>query len=165
MNRTIIAPFVIGILVMAASACNDASTTSQAPDPNSTNNSNSAPIAQNSQDTQGAKEDAQSEVRKKQLEADIRAREERNKVVGDPMQRDDSDLASEVRSKLEANIPGGNLTVAAKDGVVTVSGTVPKPDQIAKIEKLGMEIKGVKSVTVKVVLASQSNLFIPSRNT
>jgi hyperosmotically inducible periplasmic protein len=160
MNRKIVAPFIVGLLIVAASACNDASTTSQAPDPNSTNNNSSSP-----QNSEVAKDDAQSEVRKKQLEADIRAREERNKVTGDQTQRDDSDLASEVRSKLEANIPGGNLTVAAKDGAVTVSGTVPKPDQIAKIEKLGMEIKGVKSVTVKVVLASQSNLFIPIRNT
>jgi hyperosmotically inducible periplasmic protein len=160
MNRKIVAPFIVGILIVAASACNDASTTSQAPDPNSTNNNSSSP-----QNSEVAKDDAQSEVRKKQLEADIRAREERNKVAGDQLQRDDSDLASEVRSKLEANIPSGNLTVVSKDGVVTVSGTVPKPDQIAKIEKLGMEIKGVKSVTVKVVLASQSNLFIPSRNT
>jgi hyperosmotically inducible periplasmic protein len=156
---------MIGILLIAASACNDAKTTSQAPDPNSTNNSNSSTVAENPQDSKAAKDDAQSEVRKKQLEADIRSREQRNKVTGDQMKRDDSDLASEVRSKLEANIPGGNLTVAAKDGAVTVSGTVPKPDQIAKIEKLGMEIKGVKSVTVKVVLASQSILFIPSRNT
>ncbi|AFY75475.1 putative periplasmic or secreted lipoprotein (plasmid) [Synechococcus sp. PCC 7502] len=163
MNRKIVTPFVVGILMIATSACNDAKTTSQAPEPNSTNNSNSAPIAQNSQDSKVAKDDAQSEVRQKQLAADIRAREQRNNVAGDQLKRDDSDLASEVRSKLEANIPGGNLTVAAKDAIVTVSGTVPKPDQIPKIQKLGMEIKGVKSMAVTVKLAPQSNLSIPNK--
>jgi len=151
MNRKIVTSFLVGIILIAASACNDAKTTSQAPDANSTG---SSPIAQNS-DT--AKNDAQSETRKKQLEADIRAREQRNKVTGDQQKRDDSDLASEVRSKLEANIPGGNLTIAANYAVVTVSGTVPKQDQLGKIEKLGMEIKGVKSVTVKAMVGSKTN--------
>jgi hyperosmotically inducible periplasmic protein len=147
MNQKIFSTFLAGVLLITASACNDAKTTTESPAPNS---NNSAPI------TESAKTDAQSDLRAKQLEADIRAREERNKVGGNQQVRDDSDLASEVRSKLEANIPGGNLTVAAKDAVVTVSGTVPKQDQIAKIEQLGMEIKGVKSVTVKALVSSKT---------
>jgi hyperosmotically inducible periplasmic protein len=153
MNRKIVTSFLVGFLLITASACNEAKTTTEAPAPNSSNNS-SAPIAKSGQaSTEDAKTDAQSDTRAKQLEADIRAREQRNKVGGDQQKRDDSDLASEVRSKLEANIPGGNLTVVAKDAVLTVSGTVPKPDQLPKIQKLGMEIKGVKSVMVKAVVA------------
>lgn len=150
MNKKIAALLLTNFLLVATVACTDAKTTTEAP--NSVDQPVQTPIAQN---TEAAKADAQSDTRAKQLDADIRAREQRNKVGGDQQKRDDSDLASEVRSKLEANIPGGNLTVASKDGVVTVSGTVPNQDQIDKIQRLGMEIKGVKSVTVKVVVASQ----------
>jgi hyperosmotically inducible periplasmic protein len=150
MNKKIASLLLTNFLLVATVACTDAKTTTEAP--NSANQPVQTPIAQN---TEAAKTDAQSDTRAKQLDADIRAREQRNKVGGDRQKRDDSDLASEVRSKLEANIPGGNLTVASKDGVVTVSGTVPNQDQVSKIEKLGMEIKGVKSVTVKAVVASQ----------
>lgn len=101
--------------------------------------------------------DAQSEVRRDQLNADIRAREQRNNLAneGSAVERDASDMASEVRSKLEANIPNGQLTVkATKDGAVTVSGTVPNQDQYNKIDPLARQIKGVKSVTVNAVVAS-----------
>ncbi len=152
MNTKIAALLLTNFLLVTTVACTDAKTTAEAP--NSADQPVQTPIAQN---TEAAK-DAQSDTRAKQLDADIRAREQRNKVGGDQQKRDDSDLASEVRSKLEANIPGGNLTVASKDGVVTVSGTVPNQDQVSKIERLGMEIKGVKSVTVKVVVASQPKL-------
>jgi hyperosmotically inducible periplasmic protein len=149
MNPKIFSTLLAGILLITTTACNDAKTTTESPAPNNSSVSNKPT-------TEAAKTDAQSDLRAKQLEADIRAREERNKVGGNQQVRDDSDLASEVRSKLEANIPGGNLTVAAKDAIVTVSGTVPKQDQIAKIEKLGMGIKGVKSVKVKVLVSSKT---------
>jgi hyperosmotically inducible periplasmic protein len=59
---------------------------------------------------------------------------------------------------LEANIPNGRLTVAAKDGAIVGSGTVQTQNQLDKIEPiepLAKEIKGVKSVKVaaKVVTA------------
>jgi hyperosmotically inducible periplasmic protein len=98
-------------------------------------------------------EDAQSQVRQDQLNSDIRAREERNQAGGDQMKRADGDLESEVRSKLEANIPGGKLAVAAKDGAVTISGTVPSQDQLAKVETLAREIKGVNQVAVQATVA------------
>lgn len=150
MNRKILTPFLVGFLVVIVVACNDAKTTSEAPTPSD----GDTPSTLTTKSTEAAKADAQSDTRAKQLDADIRAREQRNEAMGD-QSRSDSDLASEVRSKLEANIPGGNLTVASKDGVVTVSGTVPNQDQVAKIKNLGMEIKGVKSITVKVVVSSQ----------
>ncbi len=137
--------------MIGASDCTDARTSTEAP---SSVNQAATPTPQT---TEAAKTDAQSDTRSKQLDADIRAREQRARAVGDAGNRNDSDLASEVRSKLEANIPGGNLTVASKEGVVTVSGTVQKPDQLTKIDKLGMEIIGVKSVVVKATVSTKSN--------
>lgn len=78
------------------------------------------------------------------MDAEIKAREQRAKAVGDAGNRNDGDLASEVRSKLKTNTPGGNLTVASKEGIVTGLGTAQKPDQLIKIAKLGIEIKGLR---------------------
>jgi hyperosmotically inducible periplasmic protein len=103
------------------------------------------------------KDDATSKVRRDQLNADIRAREQRNNITGGDTDRDNSDLSSQVRSKLEANIPNGSLTVSAKDGEVVVSGTVPAQAQLAKIEPLAKQIKGVKTVKVAAKVAPASN--------
>lgn len=158
MNTKIFTPFLIGFIAFTAAGCTDAKTTSDAPNSANQNSSNQgtsqSPTAKS---TETAKNDAQSDTRAKQLDSDIRAREQRNNAVGGQTNRNDNDVASEVRSKLEANIPGGNLTVASKDGVVTVSGTVPSQDQIAKIQTLGMEIKGVQSVTVKAAVKPPSS--------
>jgi len=147
MNTKIVTPLLIGFLALTVMGCNDARTTSDAPD--SVDQNAQSPTAQG---TQSAMDDAQSDTRAKQLDADIRANEQRNDAMGGDTKRSDGDLASEVRSKLEANIPGGNLTVEAKEGVVTVAGTVPTQDQIAKIQPLAMEIKGVKSVMVEAAV-------------
>jgi len=135
-------------LIVILSACSDAKTSSDAP--RSTENNGQVTTDKNAKMTQ---DDAQSEVRKKQLDADIRAREQRNNVGGDVQKRTEGDLASEVRSKLEANIPNGKLTVTAKDADVTIAGVVPKQEQLNKIKALAMEIKGVKTVTVKAVVS------------
>ncbi len=146
-TKKIVTPLLIGFLALTAMGCNDARTTTDAPD--SVDQGTQSPSAQG---TQSAMNDAESDTRAKQLESDIRAREQRNDITGGDMNRSDGDLASEVRSKLEANIPGGDLTVEANEGVVTVAGTVPAQDQIAKIQPLAMEIKGVKSVMVKAAV-------------
>lgn len=141
--------FLIGSLLLFSVACdNTAKTTVSAPEGEET----ASPAAQT---TQEAKEDAQSELRRRQLNADIRAREERNLATGDRTDRAEADLASEVRSKLEANIPGGQLTVdATKEGTVTVSGTVNNQEELAKIEPLSKEINGVKNVIVKAAVVT-----------
>jgi hyperosmotically inducible periplasmic protein len=138
---------ISGLLVVSLSACTDARTAADAP--SSTANNGTVSAEKNSQANQS---DAQSETRKKQLEADIRSREQRNNMGGDPMKRADGDLASEVRSKLEANIPGGKLTVAAEKSAVTVAGVVANQAQLDKIKPLAMEIKGVTNVTVKATI-------------
>jgi osmotically-inducible protein OsmY len=138
------------VLLFGAAACSDNAKTS-ADAPNSTNESPKAPEAEAVQKT---KQDATDETRRKQLNADIKAREERNNITGGDTKRADGDLKSEVRSKLEANLPDSQLTVEAEDGVVVVAGTVLKQEQLAKIEPLAKQIKGVKTVNVKATVAA-----------
>lgn len=154
MNKLI--PFLLsGVLLVGAAACdNTAKTSSDAPD--STTEAPKAPDSTSSQDT---KEDAGSEVRRAQLNADIRAREQRNKIGGNQLERAAGDLESEVRSKLEANVRGSQLIIdATEDGVVNVTGTVPNQVDQAKIVPLAKQIKGVKTVNAdKVTVAAATN--------
>ena len=144
-------PFLIsGVLVIGSIGCDNVSKTSSDA-PNTTNETAEAPDAQTAQQTQG---DATSEVRKAQIESDIRAREQRNDAGGDDAQRADGDLESEVRGKLEANLPASQLAVDAEEGAVTITGTVPTQEQLSKVDTLAKEIKGVKSVTNKATVAT-----------
>lgn len=145
-------PFLLSsILLLGVAACdNVAKTTADAPN-SKTQEAMKSPDTKTVQDSKG---DATSETRKAQANSDIRAREQRNNVTGGDTKRADGDLESEVRSKLEVNITKGQLTVAAKDGAVTISGTVPNQKDLDKIEPLAKEIKGVNTVTVKAVVAA-----------
>ena len=131
------------ILLVSTVACSNDKTSSNAPD--STEKMGEVPTTKAAGN---AENDAGSKIRKDQLNSDIRAREQRNNATGGDTTRANSDLSSEVRSKLEASIPNGNLTVAAKDGAVVVSGTVQAQNQLDKIEPLAKQIKGVSSVKV-----------------
>ncbi len=147
--KNIVTLVLSGILLVSTVAC-DAKTSSDAP-----NSTEKAPEVPTAKTTESNQNDATSQVRKDQLNSDIRAREQRNNTTGGGTVRSNSDLSSEVRSKLEANIPNGSLTVTAKDGAVVVAGTVQVQDQLDKIEPLAKQIKGVNSVSViaKVALA------------
>ncbi len=148
MNKFI--PLLLGsLMLLGAVGCDNAAKTS-ADAPGSTSESPMAPDAQSAAST---KDDAMSDTRKAQVESDIRAREQRNNVTGGDAVRDNADLQSQVRGKLEANIPASQLTVDAKDGAVTIAGTVSNQSQLAKIEPLAMQIKGVKSVVNKAAVA------------
>ncbi len=147
--KTILTLMMSGLLVVLATSCNSTDkTTSDAP--NTTEKTGNAPTVS---ETTSAENDAMSKVRKDQLNSDIRAREQRNNTTGGDTDRADKDLSSEVRSKLEANIPKGNLTITAKAGAVVVSGTVENQEQLAKIEPLAKEIKGVMTVNNAVKVA------------
>ncbi len=140
-------PFIIGsVLMIGAVGCQNTSKTS-ADAPSNTNEAGNAPTQETSQKTQ---DDATNPVRKKQLESDIRANEQRNNATGGDTNRASGDLKTEVRDKLEANLPASKLAVDAKDGAVTVAGTVPTQEQLNKIPTLAQQIKGVKSVKVNV---------------
>jgi hypothetical protein len=139
-----------GILLFGGAACTEGAKTSADAPSSTTENTTSPPPAETVQKTQG---DATSQIRQNQANSDIRAREQRNNVTGGDAIRADGDLESEVRSKLEVNITKGQLTVEAEEGVVTVGGTVPNQTDLAKIEPLAKEIKGVKQVNVTAVVA------------
>ncbi|MDY6802336.1 MAG: BON domain-containing protein [Cyanobacteriota bacterium] len=131
------------LLVFGISACDVARTSSEAPD-------SMSDTAEDVGTREESLEDSNSEVRQAQLNSDIRAREQRNEVLGDEEVRMDSDLESEVRSKLEANIPRAKLTIEAEDGKVFIVGTVPDQKEFDTIEPLAKEIKGVKEVEMDV---------------
>ncbi|WP_013320247.1 BON domain-containing protein [Gloeothece verrucosa] len=142
------------VLLVGAVACQDVSKTSS-DSPDSPQASPSAPTQDTVKDSQ---EDAQSQVRRDQLNSDIRANEQRNNAFnGSDQQRSDDQIETEVRSKLEANIPKSQLAVEAEKGVVTINGTVPDQQDIQKIDPLAMQIKGVKSVQNKATYAPPTN--------
>lgn len=140
-----------GILLFGSAACSDtAKTSSDAPD-------SAGGSVEEASKVEETKEDAQSEIRQDQLNSDIRAREQRNDIIGDQTDRADADIASEVRSKLEANIPRAKLVVEADDGVVSIGGTVPDQKEYKTIEPLAKEILGVKSVKTDVKVVPPAN--------
>ncbi len=152
MNKLI--TFLLGsTLLLSAVGCDTARTSSDAP-----NSLDDNPIVENPGKVENTLEDASSQIRQNQLNSDIRAREQRNDWIGDQQQRADSDIESEVRAKLEANIPRSKLTVDAEDGNVAIVGTVPSQKEYNTIKPLAHEILGVKNVKMNVqVLPSTEN--------
>ena len=142
-----------GTLLFAGVGCDVARTSGDAPD----SVDNGAEVEDPTQ-VEGTLDDATSEVRQEQLDSDIRAREQRNDVLGEQGERNDSDLESEIRAKLEANIPRSKLTVQAQDGNVNIVGTVPSEKEYESIMPLAQEITGVNEVTmdVQVVPSAES---------
>jgi hyperosmotically inducible periplasmic protein len=146
----------LAIVLLAMTGCQEvAKTNSDAPDSTATSQVET-PTTTAAKSTQ---DDATSKIRRDQLNSDIRAREQRNNTAnkGGAMGRSDTDLASEVRSKLEANLPASALAVTAKEGAIMVTGTVPTQAQFDRIGGLAKEIKGVSAVTMKVAVAPAKN--------
>jgi hyperosmotically inducible periplasmic protein len=141
----------VSLVLLAMAGCQQAAkTNTDAPD--STATQVETPTTTAAKSTQ---DDATSKIRRDQLNSDIRAREQRNNTAnkGQAIGRSDNDLASEVRSKLEVNLPASALAVTAKNGAVMVTGTVPTQAQFDRIDGLAKEIKGVAAVTMKVAVA------------
>ncbi|AFY89382.1 MAG: hypothetical protein CLLPBCKN_000055 [Chroococcidiopsis cubana SAG 39.79] len=139
-----------GFIALGAFGCEAGVEKTSTEAPNSANQTGEVADTETAKQNQ---EDATDEIRRKQLDADIRAREQRNNATGGDAQRADADLESEVRSKLEANLPASQLAVEAEDGAVKVSGTVPTQEQLDRIEPLAREIKGVQQVSVNAQVA------------
>lgn len=133
------------LMVSVAACSNVAKTSPGAPD--STQTYGKAPDLDTVLEN---KSDAMSDMRRAQANSDIRAREQRYNTFRQGEERADDNVESEVRSKLEVNLPSSQLTVNAEDGVVTVAGIVQTQDQLARIEPLAQQIRGVKSVNVNV---------------
>lgn len=137
--------FLLGtILLFGAVGCDVARTSADAPD-------SPDEAVEDPAQVEETLEDASSEIRQEQLSSDIRAREQRNDVLGEQGERDDSNIESEVRAKLEANIPRSKLTIEAENGDVVIFGTVPGDKEYSTIEPLAREITGVNSVNIEQV--------------
>jgi hypothetical protein len=151
--KKLTALLISSFLLFGAAACGSDTAKTSADAPSSTEK---PAVAPSSDSTKATQEDAQSETRRRQANADIKAREERNNALnsGSAENRSDDDLASQVRSKLEVNIPKGQLVVKSEKGNITVSGTVPQQEQLTKIVPLAKEIKGVKAVENKATVAA-----------
>ena len=132
-------------MLFAAVGCDVSRTSSDAP-----TSVDGSPTVEEATEVEETLEDASSEIRQDQLNSDIRAREQRNDLLGTQTERADSDIESEVRAKLEANIPRSKLTVDAEDGNVVIVGTVPDQREYDTIEPLARKILGVKSVEMNV---------------
>lgn len=149
-----------GLVALSMAACSVAKTSSEAP--NSTDEQSTRVDKAEAETNQ---DDAVSEMRRKQLNSDIRAREQRNDADGDDAVRADGDLESEVRSKLEANLPASALAVDAKEGAVVITGTTVDAAQLAQVERLAKEIKGVQSVQVNATVAPSAKPAPPDPST
>lgn len=69
----------------------------------------------------------------------------------------DARLASAVRSKLIADsaVKAAGVIVSVHTGVVTLKGTVMKPEQRAAAERAARSVKGVKSVQNEVRVSAK----------
>ena len=132
-------------LLLGVVGCDNARTSADAPD-----SIEDGVVVEEPMEVEETLEDATSEVRQDQLNSDIRAREQRNDVLGNQQVRNDSDIESEVRAKLEANIPRSKLTVDAENGNVAIVGTVSSQKEYDTIKPLAQEITGVNSVEMEV---------------
>lgn len=140
-----------GVIVLGTTSCSNIAKTSV--------------YAPNSIDTNGKipdlnillhnQSDATNIIRRAQANADIRAREQRYNRFGQGGKRADRDLQSEVRSKLEVNLPIAQLAVKAEEGVVTIAGIVSTQKELNQIETLAQEIRGVERVIVKAIVPTE----------
>ncbi|MFP5271112.1 BON domain-containing protein [Coleofasciculus sp.] len=134
-----------GVLSLGVSACGDVARTSNSA-PDSINEVANPPDL----DTVLRNEsDATNPIRRAQANADIRAREQRYNVFREGQERSDSNVQSEVRSKLEVNLATSQLAVQANQGIVTVTGYVQTQENLERIEPLAREIRGVRDVNVQ----------------
>lgn len=141
-------------LILVSAACDRVAKTSTTA-PNTPNETALEPNPSNVE--RAAEQDGVSQLRRRQLNADIRAREQRTNLDRGSGERQEADLESEVRSKLEANIPAGQLAVDANsEGIVTISGNVPTYEQLGKIEPLAQQINGVRETIVRVTVSSST---------
>ncbi len=95
--------------------------------------------------------DANSDMRRKQIESDMRARMQRAKVTG---RITNSDVESLVRDKLELNLQKRSLNVKANNGTVTLEGKVASKTEAEQAVQLTKSVQGVKRVNSKLVIDS-----------
>jgi len=95
--------------------------------------------------------DADSDMRRKQIESDMRARMQRAKATG---KMTNGDVESLVRGKLELNLQKRSLNVKANNGIVTLEGKVASKTEAEQAVQLAKSVQGVKRVNSKLVIDS-----------
>lgn len=93
--------------------------------------------------------DANSDMRRKQIESDMRARMQCAKVSG---KMTDGDVESLVRDKLELSLQKRSLNVKADKGTVTLEGKVGSKAEAEQAVQLTKGVQGVKRVNSKLVI-------------
>jgi hyperosmotically inducible periplasmic protein len=102
----------------------------------------------NSTPTENQK-DATSDMRRKQLENDMRARMQRAKAT---KKMTNGDVESLVRDQLEYNMPKRSLNVKANNGTVILEGKVASKAEANQAIQIAKSVPGVKRVTSKLVM-------------
>jgi osmotically-inducible protein OsmY len=76
---------------------------------------------------------------------------------------DDATLTTNVKSKLSADttVPASAINVSAKDGAVTLAGTVNTEAEKAKAEQVAKGVEGVKSVTNSLTVRPPVQASVP----
>ena len=79
-------------------------------------------------------------------------------LAKDPPVVNDDTITDQVRIKLADDpvVKGGALTVAVKNGVVTLSGAVELDKQKEKAERVAKKVKGVKSVVNNIEIKTRA---------
>ncbi|MDZ8052770.1 MAG: BON domain-containing protein [Aulosira sp. ZfuVER01] len=153
--KKLIPLLVSGILVVGAVGCQDATKTSS---DTSTTNEVSKTAKEASQKTatgaKNATETGKTAVKETGDKTKTAVKEAAANTKTAVKGAAESTSKSLILSKLSEKIPGSKLVVEDKDGVVTVTGTVPTEADLKKIVPLVKEQKGVKSVKVEAKAAS-----------
>lgn len=146
-----LASFVItGVLMFATAACGGGTSTSEAPD--STAAPGAAKEAASKTDT--AAKDTTSTTKTAAQDAAKKT----DTATKTAAQGGAAGAKTIAKNKLAEKIPGSKLDVTEKDGVLTVTGTVPTEADLKKIEPTIKEykFKDVKSVKVEAKVAPKA---------
>jgi osmotically-inducible protein OsmY len=139
-------PFLISsFLLIGVFGCQEAPKTGSET-PATTNESAQVPAKETAQTTETAAKEAPERIKQVPETAD------KSKVAITTTTTNVKTLAF---NKLQKKLPGSNLEVDEKDGVVTVTGTVTTPADIKKIEPIVKTINGVKTVKVAAKLSTE----------
>ncbi|MBD2383891.1 BON domain-containing protein [Cylindrospermum sp. FACHB-282] len=158
-------PFLIsGVLVAGVFGCQEAPKTSSE-NSSTTNESAQAPVKQASQTTETTAKDATEKTKpadattakdatEKTKIADATTAKGATEKTKPVVTAGSDNVKTLALDKLKEKLPGSNLVVESKEGVVTVTGTVPAEADLKKIEPIVKQLNGVKSVKVEAKVAT-----------
>jgi len=66
----------------------------------------------------------------------------------------DSQITSEVKSKIASNSPGTTVDVTTTNGMVALAGSVPNADAVAQVKQVAEQVRDVKGVDTSGLIVS-----------